>query len=107
MACFLVSCNSTYGKSITNIEMHQLVQICNETKKDEKRRDPFYKNEELLDDNYFEVAMEKESHYHRLNRLFGFFVYGYAKLRMVEFYHDFLDKFIPRDSFELVRGTPL
>ena len=31
----------------------------------------------------------------------GFFVYQYAKLRMLEFYYDFMDKFIDRQrSFQ-------
>ena len=30
----------------------------------------------------------------------GFFVYQYAKLRMLQFYYDFLDKYIDRSDFE-------
>ena len=30
----------------------------------------------------------------------GFFVYQYAKLRMLLFYYDFLDKYIDRSDFE-------
>ena len=30
----------------------------------------------------------------------GFFVYQYAKLRMLEFYYNFMDKFIDRSDFE-------
>ena len=32
----------------------------------------------------------------------GFFVYQYAKLRMLEFYYDFLDKFLDRSDFQYV-----
>ena len=30
----------------------------------------------------------------------GFFVYQYAKLRMLEFYYDLIDKFLDRSDFE-------
>ena len=30
----------------------------------------------------------------------GFFVYQYAKLRMLQFYYDFLDKYVDRSDFE-------
>ena len=32
----------------------------------------------------------------------GFFVYQYAKLLMLEFYYDFLDKFLDRSDFQYV-----
>lgn len=34
--------------------------------------------------------------------LVAFFVYSYAKLGMLEFYYDFLDKVLPRDAFEMI-----
>lgn len=34
--------------------------------------------------------------------LIAFFVYSYAKLRMLEFYYDFLDRILPRTAFEMV-----
>ena len=33
----------------------------------------------------------------------GFFVYCYAKLRMLEWYYDFLDVFVDRSSFEYIK----
>ena len=30
----------------------------------------------------------------------GFFVYQYAKLRMLQFYYDFLDKYLERSDFQ-------
>ena len=31
----------------------------------------------------------------------GFFVYQYAKLRMLQFYYDFLDKYLDRSDFQM------
>lgn len=33
----------------------------------------------------------------------GFFVYQYAKLRLLEFHYDFIDKFIDRADHQLLR----
>lgn len=34
--------------------------------------------------------------------LVAFFVYSYAKLRILEFYYDFLDRVLPREAFEMI-----
>ena len=49
------------------------------------------------------VHQEKRKVVYSLPILIGFFVYGYAKLRMLEFYYDFLKKVVVHDRFELVQ----
>ena len=34
----------------------------------------------------------------------GFFVYQYAKLRMLQFYYDFMDKYLDRSEFQYCDG---
>jgi len=36
----------------------------------------------------------------------GIAVYQLAKLRILEFYHDFLDRFVDRKDFELIQMEP-
>ena len=36
----------------------------------------------------------------------GFFVYQYAKLRMLQFYYDFLDKYLNRADFQTCEMDP-
>ena len=77
----------------------------------------FTTDEDLVDEaflsHYFEnleeinVAYEMKTHKRRVNitRLYqcGIAVYQLAKLRMLEFYYDFLDKYFNRRNFELLQ----
>jgi len=56
------------------------------------------KAEEIPD--LYEVKMRKKSHSMDLPVHIGFFVYSYAKLKMLQFYYDLVDKFVDRSNFE-------
>ena len=49
-----------------------------------------------------QVTSKKKSIKHNLPIQIGFFVYQYAKLRMLEFFFDVIDKFISRDDYCLL-----
>jgi hypothetical protein len=49
----------------------------------------------------FQVQSAKGRVIFRLPLIVGFFVYQYAKLRMLQFYYDFVLKFVDRADFEL------
>ena len=55
---------------------------------------------DILGDNYYEISKTKKSIKMDLPIQIGFFVYQYAKLRMLEFYYDLIDKFLDRSDFE-------
>ena len=55
-----------------------------------------------LNDDLFEVTMAKRSYVDSVPRIIGAMVLGYAKLRLLEMYYDFLDKFFDRSTWELV-----
>ena len=46
-----------------------------------------------------QVASKKKSIKHDLPVHLGFFVYAYAKLRMLDFHFNVIDKFISRDDY--------
>ena len=102
--CFKLVGNSAYGKSIEDVSRHTEVHFadpviaCSLINK--KRFKKLTKYDE--DDTLFQVELKKKNIYHRLPIHFGFFVYGYAKLRMLEFQYDFVQKYLPYDSYELV-----
>ena len=50
---------------------------------------------------YFQVTSKKRTIRHNLPIQIGFFVYSYAKLRMLSFYYDVLVRYIPRPLFSL------
>ena len=62
--------------------------------------DPHFRKLDIIDDDLYEVSRTKKSVTMNLPIQIGFFVYQYAKLRMLQFYYDFMDKFIDRSDFE-------
>ena len=54
-----------------------------------------------LNDSTYEVEMSKKTIKLDLPLVLGFFVYQYAKKRVLEFYFDFLDVFVDRRHFQL------
>jgi len=52
----------------------------------------------------YEVKCSKKSVKEDLPLQISFFVFGYAKLRMLEFYFDFLLHFIDRQDFQCVQS---
>ena len=54
-----------------------------------------------IDDSTYEIQLHKGTVKHDLPIQIGFWVYCLAKMRMLEFYYDFLIKFFDRSKFEL------
>ena len=54
-----------------------------------------------IDDNLYQVVMKKDKFVFNLPIQIGFFVYQYAKLVMLRFQYEFMEKFIPDECFEL------
>ena len=56
----------------------------------------------------YEVKMKKKkSHTMDLPVHIGFFVYSYAKLRMLQFYYDLVDKYVDRANFDYCQMFPM
>ena len=49
-----------------------------------------------------QVTSKKKRINHNLPVQIGFFVYSYAKLRMLEFFYDVIDRVISRDDYNLL-----
>ncbi|XP_068714490.1 uncharacterized protein [Montipora foliosa] len=54
------------------------------------------------DEYFYEVEMAKSTIKYNLPQQIAFCVYQYAKLRMLEFYYDFLDQHLDRKDFQLM-----
>ena len=96
--------NSFYGKMIENLEKH----ISTKFTKDEKLidkifRSPYFDDLEEISEGVFEVRQRKRQVTITRPYQCGIAVYQLAKLRMLEFYFDFLDKFCDRRDFELIQ----
>jgi len=54
-----------------------------------------------LGDDLYECEANKEEIKLDLPIVLGFFVLQYAKLRMLQFYYDFVDRYVDREDYEL------
>ena len=96
--------NSFYGKMIENLEKHMNTKFTtNEKLIDEIFRSPFFDDLEEISNGAFEVRQRKRQVTITRPYQCGIAVYQLAKLRMLEFYYDFLDKFCDRRDFELIQ----
>ena len=96
--------NSFYGKVIENLEKHMNTKFTtNEKLIDNIFRSPFFEDLEEINEGVFEVRQRKKQVTITRPYQCGIAVYQLAKLRMLEFYYDFLDKFCDRRDFELIQ----
>ena len=63
--------------------------------------DPLFRKQTILAEDMMEVEMNKKRVCWYLPLQIGYFVYQYAKLRMLEFYYDCLLQYIAKEDFEL------
>jgi len=94
--------NSAYGKTITNKEGFVSTTYATEKNISKKINNPRFKDLEQLYGENYEVTTSKREIKLDLPLQIGCAVYQLAKLRMLEFYYDFIDKYIDRSDFEMV-----
>ena len=96
--------NSFYGKMIENLEKHMNTKFTtDENLIDKIFRSPYFDDLEEISKGAFEVSQRKRRVTITRPYQCGIAVYQLAKLRMLEFYYDFVDKFCDRRDFELIQ----
>ena len=65
-----------------------------------KQKDKVCRQIDRIEDNTYDVQSCKKTVKLNLPMQIGFSVYQYAKLRMLQFYFDFLDKYLDRSDFQ-------
>ena len=93
---------SSYGKLITNKEKHHDIVYVNESVIGTEIMDELFYSLTELPNDYYEVEKTKKKINLDLPIHLGVFILNYAKLRMLEFYYDFLDFYLHREDFELL-----
>ena len=93
--------NSAYGKTVTNVTKHADISFVSDDELKKHVLNPLFKKSTGLSDDFVELEMHKKVLKHDLPLHIGYFVYQYAKLRMLQFYYDCLDKYVDREDFEL------
>ena len=84
--------NSAYGKTVTNVDRHRDVKYCTEVGTSLLVGNKRFRQLDVVTDDAYEVTSSKARVTNDLPHHIGFFVYQYAKLRMLEFYYDFVDR---------------
>ena len=92
--------NSAYGKTITNKEKFRNISICSDSEAPLLINSQHFRQLNQVGEDVCEVEMSKKSIKMDLPIQIGFFVYGYAKLRMLAFYYDFIAKYIAKEDFQ-------
>ena len=95
--------NSAYGKFIEAVESHtNTIYTCDEEEVDKSLRSARFKTLEEIGPAY-KVELRKRKI--AIDRPFqvGIVVYQLAKLRMLQFYYEFLDFYLDRRDFELIQ----
>ena len=93
--------NSAYDKTITNVARQTDVSYTDEKRTQQLVNDTLFRKLTPLTDNLFEVEMTKSKLNWNLPLQIGFFVYQYAKLKMLQFHSDLVDKYLFRDDCQL------
>jgi hypothetical protein len=92
--------NSSYGKTVTNMERHTDVLYCQEHQVSRHLVDSSFWRCNQQDEKTFELEMNKKTIRLDLPMQIGCFVYQYSKLRMLQFYYDFVDVFVDHRDFQ-------
>ena len=96
--------NSSYGRTVTNVSKFKEVSYLPTDKAAKLINDPRFKAVRTLTDTLDEVEMSPKKLVWDLPLEIGVMVYNMAKVRMLQFYYDCLDKYISRDHFQLAEG---
>ena len=89
-------------KPVTNKGNFVSTTYGNEDDISKKINSPHFKDLELLYGQKYEVISTKRKIRMDLPLQIGVAVYHLAKLRMLDFYYNFIDKYIDRSDFELL-----
>ena len=92
--------NSSYGYQIMDRSRHTITKYLNDEKTHKAINEPLFKRLNTVEKNLYEVELLKSTIEHREPIIVGFFILQYAKLRMLELYYNFFDKFCDVYKFE-------
>ena len=96
--------NSAYGKTVTNVDRHRDVRYCTEVGTSRLISNKRFRQLDVVTDDAYEVTSSKARVTYDLPHHIGFFVYQYAKLRMLEFYYDFVDRYVAIVNNHFIRN---
>ena len=84
--------NSAYGKTVTNVDRHRDIKYSTEVGTSLLINNKRFCQLDVVAEDAYEITSSKARVTYDLPHHIGFFVYQYAKLRMLELYYDFVDR---------------
>ena len=95
-----VLANSSYGYQIMDRSRHTVTKYLSDEKTHGAINTKLFKRLDQINDQLYEVELAKAEIEHREPIIVGFFILQYAKLRMLELYYNFFDRFCDVNKFE-------
>ena len=95
-----VLANSSYGYQIMDRSRHTVTKYLIDEKTHGAINTKLFKRLDHINDQLYEVELAKAEIEHRKPILVGFFIFQNAKLRILELYHNFFEKFRDVNKFE-------
>ena len=92
--------NSAYGKTVTNVDRHRDIKYCTEVGTSALINNKRFRQLDVVTDDAYEITSSKARVTYDLPHHIGFFVYQYAKLRMLQFYYAFVARYVDRSLFQ-------
>ena len=92
--------NSSYGYQIMDRSRHTVRNYLNDEKTHGAINTKMFRRLDHINDQLYEVEMAKAEIEHREPIIVGFFILQYAKLRMLELYYNFFERFCDVNKFE-------
>jgi hypothetical protein len=96
--------NAAYGSILINKRRYRdVTYVLGRVKACQNISSPRFYNMSELGDGYYEFEMRKRKVRLDTPVVLGLFVLNYAKQRMLEFYFDFMDEYVPRNRFSYLQ----
>ena len=96
--------NSAYGKMITQVQRHRHVLYTTDDKTYFKHvKSPLFDKASDLGGDLIEILRRKKQITWKNPLHIASFVYGYAKLKMLQFYYDFIKKYLLDTHYEILQ----
>ena len=91
---------SSYGYQTMDRSRHTVRKFLNDEKTQGAINTKFFKRLDHINDQLYEVELAKAEIEHREPIIVGFFILQYSKLRMLELYYNFLERFCDVNKFK-------
>ena len=92
--------NSSYGYQAMDRSRHTVTKYLSDEETQRDFNTNFFKRLHLINDQLYEVELAKAETEHRKPIIVGFFILQYAKLRMLELYYNFFERFCDVNKIE-------